>query len=163
LDAHFNPYWIFFISSIAEIVGYASCKLNDVYGRKKMFMVFLTLIGVSCLVEAIFLTLPASASSNDLFALILKILFAGLTKAAASAVFDSCYVYNSLFYTTEIRTTAVLFSANVGVVGSFVSPQVRYLGVLVWQPLTYIFYAFNAFASIGVLFLLADPSKMEFK
>ncbi len=163
MDAHFNPYWIFFISSIAEIVGYASCKLNDVYGRKKMFMVFLTLIGVSCLVEAIFLTLPASASSNDLFALILKILFTGLTKAAASAVFDSCYVYNSLFYTTEIRTTAVLFSANVGVVGSFVSPQVRYLGVLIWQPLTYIFYAFNAFASIGVLFLLADPSKMEFK
>jgi len=163
LDAHFNPYWIFFISSIAEIVGYASCKLNDVYGRKRMFMVFLTLIGVSCLVEAIFLTLPASASTNDLFSFILNILFAGLTKAAASAVFDSCYVYNSLFYTTEIRTTAVLFSANVGVVGSFLSPQVRYLGVLVWQPLTYIFYAFNAFASIGVLFLLADPSKMEFK
>ena len=95
--------------------------------------------------------------------MILKILFAGLTKAAASAVFDSCYVYNSLFYTTEIRTTAVLFSANVGVVGSFLSPQVRYLGVLVWQPLTYIFYAFNAFASIGVLFLLDDPSKKEFK
>ena len=163
MDAHFNPYWIFFISSIAEIVGYASCKLNDVYGRKRMFMVFLTLIGVSCLVEAIFLTLPASASTNDLFSFILNILFAGLTKAAASAVFDSCYVYNSLFYTTEIRTTAVLFSANVGVVGSFLSPQVRYLGVLVWQPLTYIFYAFNAFASIGVLFLLADPSKMEFK
>jgi MFS family permease len=169
LDTHFNPYWIFFISSIAEIVGYVSCKLNDIYGRKKMFMVFLTLIGVSCLVEAIFLTLPESASTNktenktDLFKLILKIVFAGLTKAAASAVFDSCYVYNSLFYTTEIRTTAVLFSANVGVVGSFLSPQVRYLGVLVWQPLTYIFYAFNAFASIGVLFLLADPSKMEFK
>ena len=166
MDSLFNPYWIFFISSVAEIVGYISCKLNDIYGRKRMFMAYFLLIGVSCIVEAVFLSLPLTSTQSDEslfnFKSIMKIAFAGLTKAAASAVFDSCYVYNSLFYSTDIRTTAVLFSANLGVVGSFLSPQVRFLGELFWRPLTFLIYALNAFVSIGVLCLLSDPSKMEF-
>ncbi len=134
-----------------------------------MFMAYFLLIGVSCIVEAAFLSLPLKSKTNIQsdesllnFKSIIKVAFAGLTKAAASAVFDSCYVYNSLFYSTDIRTTAVLFSANLGVVGSFLSPQVRFLGELFWRPLTFLIYALNAFVAIGVLCLLSDPSKMDF-
>ena len=165
LDALLNPYWTFFVSAVAEIIGYLACKLNDRFGRKRMFIAFFVFIVASCLVEAACLAWPQDGSHVSgpvKSALVVKIVFAGVSKAAASAVFDSCYVYNSLFYTTDVRATAVLFSANMGVVGSFLSPQIRFLSELFWAPLAFLVYAASALGALGVLCLLSDPSRMQF-
>lgn len=149
------------LSSLAEIIGYTLCYLNDKFGRKRMMIIFLVSCGVVCLIVAL---LP-SVSNKDgslSWSSILKIIFASAGKASASAAFNSCYIYNSLLYPTNVRTTIVLFASNIGRVGSYISPQINLLQKLVWQPLPYIIFSGSAvLASISVA-LLPDPDKIKF-
>lgn len=141
LDQDINPYLTYLISSIAEVIGYASCHLNDIFGRKRMFILYLMSASVVCLAVAL---IPSSSSiQTDTLTVssILKIFFASTGKAMASGAFNSCYIYNSLSYPTIIRSTAVLFSSNVGSIGSFISPQINLLGTLLWKPLPYFIFS----------------------
>jgi MFS family permease len=149
---------------MAEVVGTILCHLNDRFGRKKMMIIFLASASVVCLIVAV---LPQSSGKSQSgsglsWSSVLKIVFASLGKCMTSAAFNSCYIYNSLLYPTSVRSTAVLFTSNIGRIGSYISPQVNSLRNLVWQPLPYIiFSSFSFFASVSV-FLLPDPDKVKF-
>jgi hypothetical protein len=93
---------------------------------------------------------------------VLKILFASAGKAMASAAFNSCYIYNSMLYPTNVRSTVVLFASNVGRIGSFISPQINLLQTQVWKPLPYIIFSSASFMGAVFVFLLPDPDKTKF-
>ena len=48
-----SPYLMFLVSSIAEIIGYAICHLNDRFSRKKVLVGFLASASVVCFIVAV--------------------------------------------------------------------------------------------------------------
>lgn len=152
---------MYLLSSVAEIVGYACCHLNDIFGRKRTMIGFLMMASAVCLVVAL---VPAGSKSSDgslTWNSIIKIIFASIGKAMASAAFNSCYIFNSLLYPTKVRTTIVLFASNIGRIGSYVSPQINLLQTAVWRPLPYIIFSSSAFLASIFVFLLPDPNRLE--
>jgi MFS family permease len=102
LDDQVNSYLMYLLSCLAEAIGYLSCHLNDKFGRKKMLMFFLVSASVVCLIVAMLPYSSASEPSSLNLIGILKISFASIGKAMASAAFNSAYVYNSLLYPTSV-------------------------------------------------------------
>ena len=165
LDQEFNPYLIFLISAIAELIGYSCCNFNDKIGRKRGFMLFLFLSSALCLLVALIssiqtpLLLSATLPSNETSMTsmqILKIVFALIGKAMVSAAFNSCYVYNSMLYPSKVRSSALLFTSNLGAVGSYISPQINLLKS-VWEPLPYFVFGSSSFLSAVFVFIMPDP------
>lgn len=151
---------MYLLSSLAEVVGYTLCHLNDKFGRKKMMIIFLTLSAAVCLLVAL---IPSSSNHESIsWNSILKIIFASVGKAMVSAAFNSCYIYNSLLYPTNVRTTIVLFASNIGRTGSYISPQINLLQTLVWRPLPYIIFSGSSLLASICFFLLPDPDKVRF-
>ena len=87
---------------------------------------------------------------------ILKIVFALIGKAMVSAAFNSCYVYNSMLYPSKVRSSALLFTSNLGAVGSYISPQINLLKS-VWEPLPYFVFGSSSFLSAVFVFIMPDP------
>lgn len=119
---------------------------------------------VVCLIVAIIPLLNDQTDFSDTYSInsILKIVFALIGKAMVSAVFNLCYVYNSLLYSTQMRSTAVIFASNVGSIGAFISPQINLLQTIVWEPLPYIIFSGSAFLASFFIFLLPNPDNITF-
>ena len=111
--SHANPYYIYFLGSVAELIGYYLCFMNDKIGRKRALILFLVLSGVSCLLVAI---LPQEIEENLEFNLKKKfnILFALFGKAMVSACSNSAFIYASQLYPTGVRATFLLFISSIG-------------------------------------------------
>jgi OCT family organic cation transporter-like MFS transporter 16 len=139
------------------MVGYASCHLNDRFGRKKMLVIFLVVSSLVCLVVAV---LPSE--SESLAIMILKMAFVFFGKASASAAFNSAYIYNSLLYSTAVRSTIVLFASNFGNLGGFISPQINSLQTLIWRPLPYLIFSVSSLIASLCVSVLPDPEKIKF-
>jgi MFS family permease len=156
-----NPYYMFFLSCIAEIVGVIICRYNDIYGRRRTFSGFLIVSAFTCLIVALIphdfeLTISDGISLNE----ILIVIFALIGKGAVSGAYNIIYIYTSELYTTNVRNTAVLFLVCVGSVGSFVAPQINFLRTLVWAPLPYMIFAISALiACFCVIFLPETKGK----
>lgn len=48
ISSTFNPYLMYFFSSLAEVIGYISCYLNDRFSRKKVMIGFLGTASLVC-------------------------------------------------------------------------------------------------------------------
>lgn len=107
--------------------------------------------------------LPGTDSEGNLtLTAVLKIIFATVGKMMVTAAFMSNYVYCSLLFPTHVRGTVLVFTSNVGAVGSLISPQINLLNKLVWPPLPYfVFGSASLLASVFVIFL-PDPDKISF-
>ena len=147
-----NPYLAYLLSSIAELIGYASCHLNDKFNRKLMLIIFFGLTGVLCFSVTL---IPISQT-------ILVIVGASIGKAMAAAAFNSCYVYTSQLFPTNVRTTFLMFVSSIGRIGSMISPQINLLQTLVWKPLPYIIFSSSSFVACLLVFILPDPSKLNY-
>lgn len=167
-----NPYLIFFFSSVAEMIGYMLCHLNDKFGQKRMFVIFLATAGISCLSVALIPKESSSSSHHKSAAIsigiaefkwnsILIIVCTGIGKAMASAAYNCAYIYTSQMYPTHVRNTLVLFLSSTGRVGSLISPQINLLRVLVWNPLPYIIFSISSLASSVIVFFLPDQTKLS--
>jgi hypothetical protein len=156
IDSQVNPYIMYLISSLAEIIGYASCHFNDKFGRKKMLMIFLVLSSVVCMIVAF---MPPA---NTIILITTKMILVFVGKACASAAFNSSYIYNSLLYSTSVRSTIVLFASNCGNVGSLISPQINSLQQFVWKPLPYLIFSGSSLLASFFISLLPDPEKIKF-
>ncbi len=156
IDNKVNSYIMYLISSCAEIVGYACCHFNDKFGRKKMLIIFLVLSSVVCFIVAF---MPPA---NSIILITAKMILVFIGKAGASAAFNSCYIYNSLLYSTGVRSTIVLFASNFGNIGSLVSPQINLLQQLVWKPLPFLIFSGSSFIASFFISMLPDPDKIKF-
>ena len=124
MDQQFDPYLVFLISAFAEAIGYSCCYLNDKIGRKRGFILFLLLSSVLCLLVALISSggqIVSSENKKELSIMqFIKVAFALIGKAMVSAAFNCCYIYNSMLYPSSVRASALLFTINLGAVGSYI-------------------------------------------
>jgi len=153
---------MYFFSSLAETIGYASCHLNDAFSRKKVLIGFLGSASLMCLIVAL---IPIDSSIMfNIFNLnislnsILIILFASIGKAMASAAFNSGYVFTSKSYPTSVRNTLVSLVSSIGRVGSIISPQINLLRTLVWAPLPYFIFSGSSLLACLFTIFVPDPT-----
>lgn len=149
-----NPYLMYFLSCIAELVGYLFCYLNDILGRKK------TLIGFFFTTTIMYALIAFLSEYDDVDAenetpqiatvylfsskVILLMFFALVGKCAVSGAYNISYIYTSELYPTSTRNTAVLFLNCLGSISSLIAPQINLLKTLVWRPAPYIIYSICA-------------------
>jgi hypothetical protein len=157
---------MYFFSSLAEIIGYASCHLNDYFSRKNVLIGFLGSASLMCLIVAL---IPTNSSIIfNIFNLnislnsILIILFASIGKAMASAAFNSGYVFTSKLYPTSVRNTLVSLVSSIGRVGSLISPQINLLRKIVWAPLPYFIFSGSSLLACLFTIFLPDPSSYTY-
>ncbi|CAF1032868.1 unnamed protein product [Brachionus calyciflorus] len=146
-----NPYLIYLLSSVAEVIGYMLCHLNDKFRRKYVFISFLVLASITCLLVAV---LPNEYS-------ILINVFALIGKAMASGAFNISYNYSSSMFPAIIRSTMSLTVSSLGRTGSIISPLINLLGKTVWKPLPYLI--FSTFSFIGCLIIASLPEPNGFE
>jgi MFS family permease len=153
-----NPYLMYFLSCIAEVLGCLICHLNDILGRKNTFSGLLIASTVMFLLVAIYQhyyeeskKITSALNKNDY----LMVIFALGAKAMVSGGYNIIYIFTSELYDTSIRNTAILFLICVGSIGSFVAPQINLLKTTVWPPLPFIIYTISAF--LACLFVVYLP------
>ena len=159
LGDSFNPYTMFMLSCIGEFIGYSICFLNDRFSRKKVMIVFLMSATMFCLLASVS---PKDSDGVTTWRSMLTIFFATAGKAAASASFNSIFVYTFRMFPTNVRNTLFALCNSIGKIGSLVSPQINILRTLVWAPLPYMIFSSSAVIASFVLFFLPDPSKLTF-
>ncbi len=146
-----DPYLIFLVSSIVEIIGLSLCYLNDKFGRKKALFAYLITASITCSVVAV---IPSYA--NGKWAFFGKMSLALIGKCMVSAAFNTCYMFTVELYDTSVRNTVILFLTCIGGVGSLISPQINLLRSVVWEPLPYIIFGASSFLACFALLLLPE-------
>ena len=136
-----NPYLMFIFSCIAELLGYLICTINDRIGRKRAIMIYFILSGIICLVIS-FVPRNEELDNKDkvIIDAVIIIILVSIGKCMASAAFNTCYVFTSEYYQTNVRNFAILFVSCIGNVGGFISPQVN-LSKDFWKPLPYLIFS----------------------
>ena len=160
ISSNFDPYLMYFLSSVAEIFGYICCHLNDKFSRKKVLIGFLGSASLMCLTVAV---IPQNNDNKTIsWNSILIIIFASIGKAMASAAFNSGYVFTSKQYPTNVRNTLVSLVSSIGRVGSLISPQINLLRVLVWDALPYLIFSFTSLIACLFTLFLPDTSSLNY-
>ncbi|KAL5009580.1 hypothetical protein ScPMuIL_011885 [Solemya velum] len=118
-----NIYLNFFMSSIAEYIGFASCLLFlNRFGRKACHCGSMMLGGLACL-ATIFPVLYAGQSSQWITTLL-----AMIGKLGASAAFATIWVFSAELFPTVLRNSAMGASSLCARVGGMVAPYIADLG-----------------------------------
>ena len=158
-----NPYVMYTISAVSELIGYALCHFNEKVGRKRLFVIFLGMASLTCLSVAL-IQLLFSFSPDATKSIVgeqpRKILLATATfagKAMTSAAFNSAYIYASHMFPTGVRNTLLVFVSSVGRFGSVISPQINLLGELLIRQLPYLIFSFSSFLGCIFILILPDP------
>lgn len=134
-------------------------SLMNRFGRKLMFIIYLTSAGLICLIVA---GIPRQLVVGDVdVSAILIIVFTGFGKAFVSASFNCAYIYLSQMYPTNVRNTLVLFIMSLGRIGSLISPQINLLRDL-WPPLPFIVFGLISLLCSVFLWMTEDPAKKKF-
>lgn len=141
-----DPYLMYFLSSIAEFIGYLFCYLNDLLGRKK------TLIGfffTTTLIYGLIAFLATTYNDDEVAATfsskaVTMMLLALIGKCAVSGAYNISYIYTAELHPTYTRNTALLFLNCFGSVSSLIAPQINLLKNLVARPAPYVVYSICA-------------------
>ena len=158
-----NPYLMFILSSVAEILGYFACHMNDKFGRKRMFIIFLALASIVCLAVAIVPLKHSNSNENSwTWNSILILIMASFGKASVSAAYSSLFIYTCQLFPTRMRNTLLLFVSSIGRIGSIISPFINLLSGMVWRPLPYLVFSSGSFIACIFVFLLNDPAKSNY-
>jgi OCT family organic cation transporter-like MFS transporter 4/5 len=148
-----NPYLTYLLSSIAEFAGYSICFLNDRFGRRKTNIVYLLVTGFVCLIVSFLPYLKTYLFSyEEIFVVTLTL----IGKCTTAASYNTCYLYSSELYKSNIRSSALLFLSCFGRIGSLIAPQINLLSSIVWKPLPYIIFSIAAFLSSFSVFILPE-------
>lgn len=155
-----NPYVMYILSCIAELVGYSACFLGDKYSRKKCLMSFVTLAGIVCFFSTL---IPNEIENEITWRSILIIISASIGKAFISAAYSSIYIYTIRMFPTNVRNTLFGICSSSGRIGSIIAPHINTLRFLVGRPVPYLIFSFNALIACLILRILPDPSKIIFE
>jgi len=158
ISSSINPYFMFFLSSMAEIVGYSLAILGNKYSRNTLLKICLFAAGCCCMTIAF---IPKSSTSTISWNVVVIAVCVFIGKSMSSTSFNLIYLYTNQLYPTFVRNTLVSCIASAGRFGSLISPQINLLGDLVWAPLPYIIFSGSSLLGAGFLFFLPDPSKFK--
>jgi MFS family permease len=149
-----DPYLLYLLSSIAEIIGYSVCYINQFIGRKKTNIIFFAGTAVSCVLVGMTMMPVFDTIASHTFKLVISVLFVTLSKCFISVVVQNLYVYVAELYPARCRSTAVLLVSGLSRIGGLLSPLVILIGSLYWNQLTFIIYSSgNILAVIAAFFI----------
>lgn len=153
-----NPYIMYLISSLAELIAYTICHINDYFGRKKTMITFFLLTTLMYF-SISFLIWKSNGKELSIYSqeAICIFIFSFFGKCSISFLYQTTYIYNLEAYPANIRNTAIIFLGTFGDMGSLFYPQVNMLRYLVWAPLPYVFYGVSTFLS-GILVCFLDET-----
>jgi MFS transporter, OCT family, solute carrier family 22 (organic cation transporter), member 15 len=147
-----DPYLMYFLSTLAELVGYICCYLNEWLGRKRTLSGFFI---ITSLVYALIAYVSFMNDFNGRTTILLVLSLLG--KCAISGAYNLIYIYTSDLYTASTRNTMLMFLVCFGGTASMVSPQINMLKSLFWAPLPYIIYScFSVVSCVCIWFLPND-------
>ena len=152
-NSSINPYVTYLFSSIAEALGYTICFLNNKYGRRKTNIVYLLITGIVCLIVCFIPYLKAYLFNHEVIFIVVLTL---IGKCFAASSYNTCYMYSSELYKSNIRSSALLFLSSFGRIGSLIAPQINLLGSVIWKQLPYIIFSIAAIFSSFSVFLLPE-------
>jgi OCT family organic cation transporter-like MFS transporter 4/5 len=155
-----NPYLIYLISSVFEVIGLSLCYLNDRIGRKKALLLYLTIASITCSIVAI-IPKDNQVKFEITTRIIIKMALALIGKCMVSAAFNTCNMFTVESYPTNVRNTVILFLTCIGGIGSLISPHINSLRSLVWQPLPYIIFSACSFLACFCLLFLPETQHVE--
>lgn len=138
---------------MAEAIGYMACHLNEKFRRKYVYISFLFLASVMCLLVAL---LPNEQNGS-----ILVTVFALIGKAMASGAFNISYNYTSAMFPAIVRNTLSLTVSCVGRGGSIISPIINLLGNTVWKPLPYLIFSSSSLVGCFLIASLPEPKGFD--
>jgi MFS family permease len=158
-----NPYLMYFLSCIAEVIGYICCYFNDLFGRRKTICGFfaVTTLMYALLAyfnlgnEEIHLKTNGVISNQAMFLMMLSL----IGKCAVSGAYNNAYIYTSELYPTSCRNTAVIFLTCFGSISSLVAPQINMLKTLIFAPMPYIVYSITALLAVLSVYYLPERYK----
>jgi len=152
-----NPYLMYLFSSIAEIIGYLLCLINDKIGRKWSIFLFLSTAGVFCLAVGV---LPYSFEliGNETTISVLTIILVSIGKCMCSAAFNIVWIYSSELYPTSVRSSIILLLNSLSRIGGLLAPFSS-LTAAIWKPLPY--FTFSAIAFLASFFVLLLPETLH--
>lgn len=121
-----NIYINYFLSSVAETIGFASCLLFlNRWGRKPMHVGSMFLGGLACL-GTIFPVIYGTADQQWI-----TVTLAMIGKLGASAAFATIWVFSAELYPTIVRNSAMGASSFCARVGGMISPYIADIGISV--------------------------------
>lgn len=139
--------------------------MNDKFGRKRMFIIFLALSSVVCLAVAIVPSPIENKNNSNMFLSwnsIIVLIMASFGKATVSAAYSSLFIYTCQLFPTKTRNTLLLFVSSIGRIGSIISPLINHLGSLIWERLPYFIFSSGSFLACIFVFILSDPAESNF-
>jgi MFS family permease len=152
-NSSINPYVTYLLSAIAEVIGYSICFLNDKFGRRKTNIVYLFITGIVCLIVCFMPYLKSYLFNNEVIFIVILTL---IGKCFSASSYNTCYVYSSEIYNSNIRSSALLFFSSFGRIGSLIAPQINLLGSIIWKQLPYIIFSIAALCSSISVCLLPE-------
>jgi OCT family organic cation transporter-like MFS transporter 4/5 len=154
-----NPYVLYIFQSLAEVAGYWLCLLNDKFGKRRMNIIYLILSASVCLIVSL---VPRNKDFDDeakvLQDAVLIISLISIGKFTVSASFNTLFVYTTELYDTRVRNFALVMCSCVGRLGSLISPQINFLGTIVWKTLPFLIFSISAFIAAVFNFILPEKS-----
>ena len=148
-----DPYLMYFLSTLAELVGYICCYINDIIGRKRTLSVFFI---ITALVYALMAYLSVGTTSYSSNKTIILLVLALIGKCAISGAYNLIYIYTSELYSSSTRNTVLLLLVCFGGTSSMVAPQINMLKSLMWNPLPYLIYSVFSFLTCICIWFLPD-------
>lgn len=136
------------------------CHLNDKFARKHVFVLFLSLASLTCLLVAFGQAIQIDNDNRKLRTILLVVLVS-IGKAMSSAAYNCAYAYTSLMFATRVRNTLLNFAVSMGRIGGIVAPLVNMLDDLVWKQFPYVIFSFTSFTGVIFLLVLPDPSSLQ--
>jgi OCT family organic cation transporter-like MFS transporter 4/5 len=152
-DTHLiDPYLMFLLSAVAELVGYAICYVNDVLGRRVTLGGFLV---VTTVVYALLAFLNHENTNGSMTGKVLALILLALVgKCAVSGAYNIAYIYTAELYVTATRNTALILLTCVGSSSSLLAPHIDKLRTHLWYPLPNLVYSGCALlAALSLSFL----------
>lgn len=158
ISNNLNPYFMFFLSTLAESIGMCSGLILEKYSRRSLLFLFYILLSLVCVFVAI---ISVNDGSNTSFNEILIMIFAFIGKGLISAVFFLVYHYASFLFPTKIRNTLISYVSCTGRIGGLLAPQVILLRSYYWEPMSYIVFSIVSFLAIICVYFLPCESKLK--
>lgn len=140
-----SPYLLVVFESLAELVGYWMCLINNKIGHKRALIGYIIAAAIFCIILSL---VPLNPT--------LIITLASIAKCATGAAYNTLFVYTTVLYPTNVRSFAFMLISSLGFIGGIIAPQVVLLGDLVWKPLPFLIFSVLAFISAALCFPLPE-------
>ncbi|CAF0726863.1 unnamed protein product [Brachionus calyciflorus] len=154
-----DPYLMFILNSLFEVLGSWFSIIGECFGRKRSFSLSIFIVGLCSLLVSL---LPDDQNDADVkYYLICKVVLSLLSRFMQSTSYNLSLIYCINLFDVKIRSTVVLFLGSCGAITTLVAPQMNMLKST-WKHLPNYVNAGSSFLSCIILSFMPENHKGSF-